>query len=653
MVKKVAIIGAGAMGQGIAQICATAGYYVWVRDIKEEFLEKAKNVIETNLHKSMEKGKMKKEEVNATIKRLHYTLDMGEAVRDAELIIEAIPEDLELKKQVFKDIQKYAKDNAVFATNTSGLSITELGKSIERPEKFIGLHFFNPAPVMNLVEVIRGEKTDDGILKFGVEFVKSLNKVPVVVNKDVPGFIVNRCLVPYLTLAIDDLEKKVATKEEIDATMKYNYGFPMGPIELSDFVGLDVLYMGNKQWGLVKIPEILKKKFEEKEYGLKTLKGFYYWKNGRPKIPKNKAGKYDALRLLAPMINIACELIELGVSNAAEIDKAMKLGTNMPKGPFEFADEIGIDVIKNKLDELYDEKRDDVFKPRKIIKKLIKERELGRKSGKGFYLHNPETYQNINIENVNDEIVKLVLNRPHRLNALTPDLLEELKNALKKYENDENVKVLIITGAGEKAFSVGMDLHFKKESGISNPIESMMLSVKGQEVLTAIEKFPKPVIAAINGYAFGGGCELALACDFRIMSKNTQIGLPELDLGLIPGWGGTQRMVKIVGVAKAKELILLSRRISGEEAEKIGLIHKAVEPEKFWDEVIGLAKRLASGAPLAQKIAKMAINLGIDLPVEVGQTIEAAFFGIVDSTKDAEEGLNAFMRKEKPKFKGK
>jgi len=292
-VKKVCILGAGAMGSGIAQVCATAGYEVWVRDIKQEFLDRGKANIEKNLQRAVSKGKMTEEKAKEILSRIHFTLDMEEAVKDADLVIEAVPEIMDLKKQVFAEVQKYAKPECVFASNTSGLSITELGNSTDRPEKFLGLHFFNPPPVMALVEVIKGEKTSDETIKFGVEFVKSLGKVPVVVKKDVTGFIVNRILVPYLVLAIDDVEKGVATKEEIDATMMYKYGFPMGPIELSDFVGLDILYHASQQWDIVPQSKLLEEKFKANELGMKTGKGFYDWSAGRPKIPQELAGKYD------------------------------------------------------------------------------------------------------------------------------------------------------------------------------------------------------------------------------------------------------------------------------------------------------------------------------------------------------------------------
>jgi len=185
------------------------------------------------------------------------------------------------------------------------------------------------------------------------------------------------------------------------------------------------------------------------------------------------------------------------------------------------------------------------------------------------------------------------------------------------------------------------------------PANSMMVAAKGQWVFSQIERFPKPVIAAINGYAFGGGCELALACDFRIMKRGAKIGLTEISLALIPGWGGTQRLPKIVGIAKAKEMIMLAKRIDADEAERIGLVNKAVDPEKFEEEVMALARELASGPPVSLRAAKYAINFGAELPAEIGQYIEAGMFAVATSTQDVVEGVSAFFQRRKPEFKGK
>ncbi|MCD6492318.1 MAG: enoyl-CoA hydratase/isomerase family protein [Archaeoglobaceae archaeon] len=653
-IKKVAVLGAGTMGAGIAQVCAQAGYEVWVRDIKDEFIEKGKATIEKNLRKAVNKGKISLLKLKEIQSKLHYTTDLKEAVSDADLVIEAVPEVMDIKKEVFKEVCEYNK-KAILATNTSGLSITELAKATDRPDKFVGMHFFNPVPVMALVEVIKGEQTSDETVNIAVEFVKSIGKTPVVVKKDIAGFIVNRCLVPYLLLAIQDYENGVASKEEIDATMIYNYSFPMGPIELSDFVGLDILYFATQQWDIAPKSKALEEKFKAKELGMKTGIGFYDWRTGRPKIPRELAGKYDGLRLIAPMVNIAADLIQQDVASAEEIDTAMKLGTNMPKGPCEMADEIGLDKILAKVEEIYKEKGYEILKPSEYLKKLVEEGKTGKDAGEGFYKYTGEVgYRTIVIEKDEEtKIAKLVLNRPHRLNAISFELLDELADALRKLEKDDDVRVLIITGSGDKAFSAGFDLQEALQGDVLSPASSMMISAKGQAVFTMIERFPKPVIAAINGYAFGGGCELSLACDFRIMSKGGKIGLTELTLGLIPGWGGTQRMTKLIGAAKAKELIFLGKRLSAEEAEQVGLVNKAVDADKFWDEVMALAKQLAEGSPIALRVAKYAINFGYELPVEIGQALEAAYFGIVTSTQDVMEGIKAFFEKRKPEFKGK
>lgn len=656
-VKKICVLGAGAMGSGIAQVCATAGYDVWVRDIKQEFLDRGKAAIEKNLQRAVSKGKMTEEKAKEILSRIHFTLEMEEAVKDADLVIEAVPEIMDLKKQVFSEVQQYAKPECIFASNTSGLSITEVGNSTDRPEKFLGLHFFNPPPVMALVEVIKGEKTSDETIKFGVEFVKSIGKVPAVVKKDVAGFIVNRILVPYLILAMDDVEKGVATKEEIDATIVYKYAFPMGPIELSDFVGLDILYHASQQWDIVPESKLLTEKFEAKELGMKSGKGFYDWSSGRPKIPQELAGKYDAVRLIAPMVNIAADLIAMGVADAKDIDTAMKLGTNMPKGPCELGDEIGLDVILSKVEELYKEKGFEILKPSDYLKKMVSEGKLGVKSGEGFYSYKggEVSFKNIEIEkDADSKIAKLIINRPQRLNALSLETLDEIFEAFRLLEKDDEVRVVVVTGKGDKAFSAGFDLQTAmQDPSALAPANAMMIAAKGQWVFTQIERFPKPVIAAINGYAFGGGCELALACDFRIMKRGAKIGLTEITLALIPGWGGTQRLPKLVGMTKAKEMIMLGRRIDADEAERIGLVNKAVDPEKFEEEVMALAKELAAGPPVSLRAAKYAINFGYEMPAELGQAIEAGFFAVATSTQDVMEGVSAFFQRRKPEFKGK
>ena len=247
-------------------------------------------------------------------------------------------------------------------------------------------------------------------------------------------------------------------------------------------------------------------------------------------------------------------------------------------------------------------------------------------------------------------IAWLTLNRPHRLNTLTTDMIDEMQSALNGFEADKEVRCIIITGAGDKAFSAGADV--TAFTGVT-PSMAAEASAKGQALFTRLERIGKPVIACMNGYALGGGLEMALACDFRIASENVEVGQPELNLGLIPGWGGTQRLVRIVGLAKAKQMVMLADRMSAEEAAKVGLITKVVARAKLVEETTALANKLADGAPVALRLAKEALNFGTQVPLDVGLKLEANAFGIVLSTKDVMEGVSAFMSKRKPEFKGK
>lgn len=260
-----------------------------------------------------------------------------------------------------------------------------------------------------------------------------------------------------------------------------------------------------------------------------------------------------------------------------------------------------------------------------------------------------KAYETIKVEREQNTLW-VILNRPHRLNAFNDVLLEELADVLDTAEKDSSIKSVIITGEGDRAFSAGADLTMFPKA---TPVKAEEFSRAGQKIFSKIEEMSKPVIAAINGFALGGGLELALACDFRVAAEHAELGSPEILLGLIPGWGGTQRLVRIVGLAKAKEMVLLGNRIKADEALKIGLIHKVVHYEKLREEARTLAQRLSEGPPIAMKYAKHALNFGTQVPLEVGLRLEASLMGLSFSTEDLKEGVEAFMSKRKAEFKGK
>lgn len=260
-----------------------------------------------------------------------------------------------------------------------------------------------------------------------------------------------------------------------------------------------------------------------------------------------------------------------------------------------------------------------------------------------------KAYETIKIER-EENTLWIILNRPHRLNAMNMVLIEELGDVLNTAESDLSIKCIVITGDGDRAFSSGADFTMFSKA---TPVMAEEFMRGTQKTFGKIEEMSKPVIAAINGYALGGGLELAMACDFRVAAEHAEIGNTEINLGLIPGWGGTQRLVRLVGLAKAKEMVMLGMRLKADEALRAGLIHKVVNYEKLRDEVRALAKKLADSAPVAMKYAKRAMNFGSQVPLEVGLRLEAALCALAFSTDDLKEGVEALMAKRKAEFKGK
>jgi len=249
-----------------------------------------------------------------------------------------------------------------------------------------------------------------------------------------------------------------------------------------------------------------------------------------------------------------------------------------------------------------------------------------------------------------DGMATITINRPKALNALNRQALLEISSRLDDAEKDEDVKVIAITGAGDRSFCVGLDL--KAVKGISG-VDGMNLSLLGQKLTKEIEELKKPVIAAINGYALGGGLELAMSCDLRIASENAKLGQPELNVGLIPGWGGTQRLPRLVGTGIAKELIFTAKTIDAKTAKQLGLLNKVVPPDKLKSTVKELATELMTKPPVGIQLAKQLINSSIEIDLTKGLVQEAQAFGVLASTEDFDEGVAAFIEKRKPKFKGR
>jgi enoyl-CoA hydratase len=251
---------------------------------------------------------------------------------------------------------------------------------------------------------------------------------------------------------------------------------------------------------------------------------------------------------------------------------------------------------------------------------------------------------------IRDGLLVITIDRPKVLNALNAQTVDEIRQAFEAARDDDSVRAVILTGGGEKAFVAGADIG---ELAKMTPITGKETSERGQRVLSMIERFPKPVIAAVNGFALGGGCELALACHIRIASEKAQLGLPEVTLGIIPGYGGTQRMARLLGKGKALELILTGERVGAADAERIGLVNKVVPADQLMATAEEMARKIASRAPLAVRAAIEAVMVGSDMGFEEGQFLEATLFGLLASTEDMKEGMAAFLEKRAANFQNK
>ena len=659
---KAAVLGGGTMGGEIAQVIANADIPVVVKDVEQKFvdaaLSKSREVTKAQLDKLVSKEKLTQEQADARLDEVMGLITgttTYEEFGDVDFVIEAVPERMEIKKSVYRELDEATPGHAILASNTSSLSITEMGRETLRPDKVVGFHFFFPASVMPLVEIISGEDTSRDTLSTAFNFAQAIRKQPITC-KEVPGFVVNRILNSGAGEVWREQEEKGLSIKKIDEGIAAANVTPMGPFFLIDMLGLDTVlhvaeYLNESYGDSFYVHKGMQKLVGDGRFGAKSGgEGFY--KDGEPNLPGDADPDIQELADLLMLKSFveACKVLEEGICTVREIDLGMMAGAGLDprRGlfpPFWKADLEGLDTILEKL-EKYEESHGERFAPPRTLKRLVAQGRLGLKSGHGFYSY-PQTDAEgtVKLEKRGDVAIAWLANPP--MNAISPQVIQDLGKVWEEVKADDELKAMVIYSSLPVVFSAGADI--KAFTGMDEAGGAELINT-GHALLRELGQNRVSTVAAVNAIAFGGGCELAMACDFRIAADSAVFGQPEINLGIIPGFGGTQRLPRLVGPSKALEMNLTGDAVLAPEASQWGLADALVPDEELFDTAIAWARKLAGQAPLAVEQIKRISN-GADL--DEGIDAEKQGFATAFLSEDGKEGISAFLQKRSAKWQGK
>ena len=677
--KKIGIIGSGNMGSGIAQKTAQEGLSVVMVDVKPEFVEKGLQNIRTTLDEAVERKILRSEQVKDIMARIQGTTDLADT-KDCDLVVEAIFEDMDVKKDLFSRLDQLCEPKTILATNTSSFSVDELAQSTSRADRFAGLHFFYHPAKNRLLEIIPGSATSEETVSACRQFAQLTGKTDILVM-DAPGFAVNRFFVPWLNEATRILEEGVADIPTIDKAAMEFLGIGMGPFKLMNVTGIPIAKhscesLANKLGPFYAPSAKLKTQFESGK--LWSLEG---------EVEESNLEKV-ADRLLGAVFYVATALLEEGVTDMTDIDLGAKVGLRWRKGPFEIMNRVGIDKAFEQVKAL--------LKPWPDLRVPD---HLARQHKKG------EPWDMRYVKYTRDgELGRVTLSRPDAMNALNETVVKHLDEAFKEAETDRGTKAIVLEGAG-KAFVAGADIGFFvkciKEDRLD---DNFRFTEYGQSVLKRIDESKKFVVAKMDGLALGGGLELALSADVIAATPKAIMGFPETGIGIYPGLGGTQRTARYIGKELAKYLIFTGRLIPADVAHSIGLVDYLFAPDEINDKILTLvrdgktvsrkgkkdedlpqefrqikdmfedanieawlsgeylenddpltaktARIIAGKAPLALKFANRIIDDGYEMPLSEGVKQELVHLNEIFSTADALTGLTS-VGKRRPTFEGK
>jgi enoyl-CoA hydratase / 3-hydroxyacyl-CoA dehydrogenase len=658
---KAAVVGAGTMGGQIAQTIAAAGIPVVLKDIEEDLVQaglaEARKVTDSQVGKLVERGKLAKEaagdQVAAVVDRIHGTTDF-DGFGDVDFVIEAVPERMELKQAVFGDLDAVTPGHAILATNTSSLSITEIGEATSRPEKVCGFHYFYPASVMRLIEVIEGDDTDRDTLQAAVAFAQAIRKMPITCA-DVPGFVVNRILNSALSEVWRMQEEQQLSIEKIDEAVTSSKTAPMGPFHLGDLLGLDTIlhvaeYLDASYPGRMHVHGGMRELVAAGKLGAKSG-GDGFYSNGDAQLPGDNDPDPGELadRFNLKALVESCLLVEEGVVSTRDVDLGMMAGAGLIPPPFARADGTGLDEVVGRLEQAAGE-WGERFAPPLLLRRLVNQGRTGLKSGQGFFAYkrpDEEGFaqgETVTLETRGDIAIAWLDSPP--MNALSPQVVTDLRSVWEHVRDGGVVRALIIASANPQVFCAGADIKSFTQLDESTGREFIG---GAHGLLRDMERSGIATIAAVNAIAFGGGCELAMGCDVRIAARSALFGQPEINLGIIPGLGGTQRLPRLVGTNKALEMNLTGDPVGADEAYEFGLVNRVVPDHELLDTALAWARKLAGQAPLSvEKVKRVSGDAALDAGIEG----EKDAFAAALASDDAREGIAAFLEKRRAQWRG-
>lgn len=624
----VAVLGAGNMGSGIAQTCAEAGFTVRVRDVDAPAIARGRSLLEKTLEGAIARGKATTAHRDEVLARISFTTDLGQALAGSALVIEAVFEEELVKHALFAEVAPLVGPTTIVATNTSSFSVTALARGFSDPGRFAGLHFFFPAAINRLVEVVAGEGTHPATRAALVEFAERLGKLPIE-TADRAGFCVNRYFVPYLNEAARMAEEQVASLATIEEVGRELFGATLGPFELMNVTGIPIAFHAQTSLCQAFGPAYAPSKLLEEQFRAGAP---WAWKETEVEPAKKTAVRE---RLLGLTIGIATRLVEEKVATAEATDRGAVVGLRRRWGPFAQLNSIGVAEGLHLTEEY----------ARRWHGQFPISRELHERSVRGERKW-PVAY--VRVER-RGPVAWVLLDRPEVLNALSSELMEQLDETFRGLEPDVTVRAVVLAGSSS-VFAAGADI---AEMEQKSPAEGIAFGFVGQRVAERIERFPAPVIALVEGYALGGGLELALAADFIVAAEGSRLGLPEVTVGIHPGMGGATRLARIIGRSKTKLLAYTGVPVPAEEAFRLGFVATVYPAATARAGTQALAETIASRAPLAVRGLKQVIDRGMDAPLAAALYLEAVSAGQTFVTSDRTEGMRAFLERRKPAFEGK